>query len=99
MAAAVSASPSAVASAIGHVTNFGVGYTAVKGDEALAGTTGTFCNSGSCFTNTDPAALFTSGKPFDTRWSDANNAGSNSYALAACTEIGGKWYIYESSTS
>jgi hypothetical protein len=100
ISAAVSASPSAVASAVGHATNFGIGYTVIHGTEALVGTTGTFCASGSCFTNTDPAAIFSTGKSFSDLWSSANNSGSsNAYALAPCTEVDGKWYVYAPSTS
>jgi hypothetical protein len=100
ISAAVSASPSAVASAVGHATNFGIGYTAISGTEALVGTTGTFCASGSCYTNTNPAAIFSSGKSFGDLWTDAQNSGdTNSYSLAPCTEVDGKWYIYAPSSS
>jgi hypothetical protein len=100
LSAAVSASPSALASAVGHATNFGIGYVAVQGDQALVGTTGTFCSSGSCYTNTDPAAIFSSGKSFSAQWTDANDNGSSgSYALAPCTEVNGKWYIYSPPSS
>jgi hypothetical protein len=95
--------PSALASAAGTATNFGIGYTAIHGDEALVGTTGTFCSSDSgssgsspsCFTNTDPAAIFSSGKSFATLWSEANSSQSSSdaYSLAPCIEVGGKWYL------
>jgi hypothetical protein len=100
MSAAVSASPSALASAIGHASNFGIGYVAVKGNDALVGTTGTFCSSGSCFTNSDPAALFSAGKSFAALWTAANgNTSSNAYSLAPVTEVGGKWYLYSPSDS
>lgn len=100
ISAAVSASPSAVASAVGHATNFGIGYTVIHGTEALVGTTGKFCASGSCFTNTDPAAIFFTGKSFTDLWSDASNDdSSNTYSLAPCTEVDGKWYVYSPSTS
>lgn len=101
VSAAVSASPSAVASAIGHASNVGIGYTAIHGTEALVGTTGTFCASGSCFTNTNPAAIFSSGKSFSDLWSAAvgTESSSNSYSLAPCTELNGKWYIYSPSSS
>jgi hypothetical protein len=100
ISAAESASPSAVASAVGHATNFGIGYTAIHGTEALVGTTGTFCASGSCFTNSDPAAIFSTAKSFSDLWNDAVNSGSsNSYSLATCTEIDGKWYIYSPPSS
>lgn len=92
--------PSALASAAGTATNFAIGYTAIDGTEALVGTTGTFCSSGSgsspsCFTNTDPAAIFSSGKSFATLWTEANSAenSSSDYSLAPCVEVGGKWYL------
>jgi hypothetical protein len=101
MAAVASASPSALASAMARVTNFGVGYVAIHGDEALVGTTGTFCSSGSCFTNSDPAALLSSGRSFSSLWTASNSSGgdSNSYSLAPISESGGKWYIYSPSSS
>ena len=95
--------PSALASAAGTVTKFGLGYTAIDGDEALVGTTGTFCSSDagssgsspSCFTNTDPAAIFSSGKSFATLWTEANSSNNSSsvYSLAPCKEVNGKWYL------
>jgi hypothetical protein len=96
--------PSALASAAGTVTKFGLGYTAIDGDEALVGTTGTFCSSGSgsspsCFTNTDPAAIFSSGKSFATLWTEANSSNNSSsvYSLAPCKEVDGKWYLDDES--
>ena len=95
LGAEVSASPSAMASAFGHVTSSRIGYTAVHGDEALVGMTGTFCAAGSCFTNTDPAAIFSSGRSFNALWTAAtSNGNSGGYSLAPCTEVDGKWYIY-----
>ena len=97
--------PSALASAAGTAKNFGLGYTAIDGNEALVGTTGTFCSSDSgssgsspsCFTNSDPAAILSSGKSFATLWSEANNSNSSSstYSLAPCMEVDGKWYLYD----
>lgn len=100
MAAEASASPSAMASSIGTVTNFAVGYVAVHGDQALVGTTGKFCGNGSCYTNTNPAALLSSGKSFSALWSAAvgSESTASAYALAPVTEVGGKWYIYSPSS-
>jgi hypothetical protein len=100
MAAEASASPSAMASSIGTVTNFAVGYVVVHGDQALVGTTGKFCASGSCYTNTNPAALLSSGKSFSALWSEAvgSESSSSAYALAPVSKIGGKWYIYSPSS-
>jgi hypothetical protein len=94
--------PSAMASAAGTAKNFAIGYTAVDGNEALVGTTGTFCSpdsTPSCFTNSDPAAIFSSGKSFATLWSDANSSqtSSNAYSLAPCIEVNGKWYLDDQS--
>lgn len=81
--------------------NADIGYVATDGDKALVGTTGKFCipdQTPECYTNNDPAAIFSSKKPFSTLWTDANKAGStNAYSLAPCTKIGGQWYLYESS--
>ena len=93
-----SASPSAIASEIGNVTHFAVGYTAVLGDDALVGTTGTYCAVDNCYTNSDPAALFSSGKPFTTLWINANATDSTGgYSLVPVTKVDGKWYIFSSS--
>jgi hypothetical protein len=94
-----SASPSAVASQIGTIKNLAVGYTAIRGHEALVGGTGTFCASGKCVTNTDPGALFSSGKTFSALWGTANNQNPGVYWLAALIEVDGKWYIYQPSSS
>ena len=80
-----------------YATNTGIGYVAVHGSQALVGTTGTYCSPGSspeCYTNSDPAAVFSSGKSFSTLWTEANqNSNTNSYTLAPCVEVNGKWYI------
>ena len=94
-----SASPSAMASKIGTIKNLAVGYTAIRGDQALVGGTGTFCASGKCSTNSDPAALFSSGKTFSALWSSANNQNPGVYSLAACIKVGGKWYLYQPASS
>jgi hypothetical protein len=76
-----------------------LGYIATHGKQALVGTTGTTCVPGStpeCETNNDPAAIFSSAKPFATLWSQAQAAvtsGINSYALVPCIQINGQWYI------
>ena len=75
-----------------------VGYVAIKGSQALVGTTGTYCTPGEtpqCFTNNDPAAIFSGGKSFSTLWTEANNSTSdqNVYTLAPCVEVNGKWYV------
>src|ERR1700677_1130724 len=89
------------ASAAETVKNGAVGYAAIKGDQALVGTTGTYCSpdeSPKCFTNNDPAAIFSSKKSFATLWSEANNEASNTnprnvYSLAPCVKVDGKWYL------
>lgn len=75
-----------------------IGYVAIKGSQALVGTTGTYCTPGetpACFTNNDPAAIFSGGKSFSTLWTEANNSSSdqNVYTLAPCVEVNGKWYV------
>ena len=80
-----------------YASNTGIGYVAVHGSQALVGTTGTFCSPGQkpeCYTNNDPAAIFSSGKSFSDLWNQANqNSNQNAYTLAPCIEINGKWYI------
>jgi hypothetical protein len=49
------------------VSHFALGYAAVRGDEALVGTTGRFCASDAqpaCASNANPAALLSRGKTF-----------------------------------
>jgi hypothetical protein len=78
--------------------NAAIGYVAVRGDQALVGSTGTFCvpaEQPRCFTNTDPAAILSGGKSFGTLWAQANRAtSSNVYKLAPCVKIGGRWYLH-----
>ncbi len=84
-----------------YTVNPGLGYTVINGTKALVGTTGKFCQPGhspECFTNTDPAAVFSTGKDFWSLWTAAVAAGSSTYLPTPCVEIGGKWYIYSSST-
>jgi hypothetical protein len=83
--------------------NAAIGYVATDGDQALVGTTGKFCVPGQkpeCYTNNDPAAVFSSNKmSFSALWTAQNKISSeNVYSLAPCIEIGGKWYLYESSS-
>jgi hypothetical protein len=76
------------------------GYVVIEGTKALVGSTGEYCDpsqSPKCFTNSDPAAIFTSGKSFASLWktavAQANASNSpNVYTLLPCVEIGGKWY-------
>lgn len=87
----------------GHLpfaSNTAVGWVAIQGTKALVGTTGKYCTPGQtpeCFTNSDPAALFTSAKTFSQLWSDAAKSPANAYSLAPCVQVGGKWYIYSTS--
>jgi hypothetical protein len=99
VSAEVSASPSAMASQVGTIKNLAIGYTAIRGNQALVGATGTFCASGKCSTNTDPAALFSSGKTFSALWIAADNQDASVYSLAACTKVDGKWYLYQPASS
>ena len=81
-----------------HLTIKSLGYIAVKGDEALVGVVGTSCDPSQqpvCDTNTDPAAIFESSKPFATLFTAAQaaqNSSGNVYALSPEIKIGGKWY-------
>jgi hypothetical protein len=83
-------------------SHFALGYVVIDGDRALVGLTGTYCNPGEkprCTTNSDPAALFSApGSTFDTLYTTAVAAQSpsttdNSYSLAPCTMVGGRWYL------
>lgn len=89
------------ASELPYFSNAAIGYTAVYGNEALVGTTGTFCDPSqtpACFTNTNPAAIFSAAdKTFTQLWSDAVASNSSStYSLAPAFELNGKWYVYSS---
>lgn len=84
------------------IKNAAIGYAAIDGDEALVGTTGTFCahpQNPKCYSNSDPAAILSGGKPFSTLWSDQAKGGAPNdvYQLAACLKVGGRWYLYEPS--
>jgi hypothetical protein len=84
------------------LTNFALGYVAVKGDQALVGITGTDCEPGEtpkCATNSDPAALLSSGKSFATLYSESvatrtSTSDANVYSPAPCIKVGSSWYVY-----
>jgi hypothetical protein len=85
------------ASQMPSVTNAGIGYVAVDGAQALVGTTGTFCQptqTPRCYTNTDPAAIFSKPRPFAQLWAATlKSSGASTYQLAPCVEVAGKWYL------
>lgn len=75
-------------------------YTVIDGDQALVGATGTVCDqAGQCGTNTDPAAVLDSGKPFSQLWLEASASASTAYAPIPVVKISGKWYGYTSTSS
>jgi hypothetical protein len=83
--------------------NAAIGYVVVDGDRALVGTTGKFCvpdQKPACYTNTDPAAIFSANrKAFSALWTEENGISSdNVYSLAPCVKVNGKWYLYEPSS-
>jgi hypothetical protein len=91
------ASTSALAGRVPTFSNFAVSYTAIDGDQALVGTTGTVCvpnQTPACYTNTDPAALLDSGKSFAALWTEAIGASGNAYSLAPSVKVNGTWYAY-----
>jgi hypothetical protein len=92
-----SESSSAIATDMPTTKSFAVGYTAIDGDEALVGTTGTFCapnQTPGCYTNNDPAAILDSGKSFATLWSQtASSSNSGTYSLAPLVKVNGTWYV------
>jgi len=80
--------------------NLAMTYTAIDGDKALVGSTGSVCESNvtpKCVTNTDPAAIFDSGKSFAALWNETVNSKNNSYALIPLIKVNGAWYGYSSS--
>ncbi len=80
--------------------NLAITYTAVDGDKALVGSTGSVCGPSAtpkCVTNTDPAAIFDSGKSFATLWNETVNSKNSSYALIPLIKVNGAWYAYSSS--
>ena len=91
MPAESSASPSALASQLGTIKNLAVGYTAIRGDQALVRGSGT--------TSSDPAAVFSSGRTFSALWSTVDNQNPGVYSLAACIKVDGKWSLYQPASS
>lgn len=83
----------------GTYQNFALGYAAIDGARALVGSTGTFCQPGAtpqCVSNTDPAAIFDTGKPFPVLWSEtfaSARSSTNAYSLVPCVRIGRRWYV------
>jgi hypothetical protein len=84
----------------GSFDNASIGYVAIDGDVALVGSTGTSCSplaKPECYTNNNPAAIFSSNKKsFSGLWTEENSSGSsaNVYMLAPCIKVNGKWYLY-----
>jgi len=82
-------------------TNIEIGYVAVEGNEALVGFTGTNCDpndSPKCNTNSDPAAILSSGKPFDQLYSAAeasvvSTTTNGAYSLGPLIQVNGDWYL------
>jgi hypothetical protein len=95
-----SAPASAFASAMPTFKNFVVSYTAIDGNKALVGTTGTVCTPSQtpkCDTNGDPAAIFSTGKSFAALWAQAlaaNASNTSAYALLPIIKVNGTWYAY-----
>jgi hypothetical protein len=99
-----SLSKSQLNSGLGTISNFMIGYIVVKGTQAIAGDTGKECNPGTkkCFTNSDPAAIFSSNKGnFAALWKTVTTAtnGTTDYTLTPLTQVNGKWYLYTTPTS
>jgi hypothetical protein len=66
------------------------GYTAINGDKALIGFTGTVCilkESPSCFTNNDPAAILDSGQSFSMLWRQSLMSAANAYSLTCVPQL------------
>jgi len=84
------------------VKDAAIGYVIIHGNQALVGTTGTFCvpdQTPKCYTNTDPAAIFSTGKSFAALWTQANtSSSSNVYMLVPCIRTAGNWYLHEASS-
>ena len=84
----------------GTIQNFALGWVAVAGNEALVGSTGMSCDPNAtptCWSNADPAAIFSQAKPFSELWAEsvaADLSPTNSYQLTPCVEVGGDWYVY-----
>jgi hypothetical protein len=94
----------APASSMPTVKSFAIGFVAVRGRKALVGTTGTSClpvGQPACVSNTNPAAVFESGKSFSALWTEsiaAANSPVNYYSLVPCVRIGGRWYVFASAS-
>lgn len=83
-----------------YAKNAAIGYAVIDGNKAAVGMTGTFCTPGEspeCFTNSDPAAVFSTAHSFSGLWKNAISHSSTSYSLTPCEKIGWKWYVYSSS--
>jgi hypothetical protein len=90
---------------IPRISNFSVGYTAVKGNEALAVILSTTCTPGSatasgaaatqtCTTVTDPATGLDSGESFAALWSaTASSSAAGENPLAPLIKVNGKWFV------
>ena len=77
--------------------NLKIGYTAIHGDKALVGFTGTICvlkDYPSCFTNKNPAAVLDTGKSFSALWSQSLTSQANVASLSPVIKINGNWYAY-----
>ena len=83
-----------------YAKNTTVGYAVIDGNKAAVGMTGTYCTPGQspeCFTNSNPAAIFSTAHSFSSLWKNAISNSTTIYSLNACEKIGGKWYLYSSS--
>jgi hypothetical protein len=83
-----------------YAKNAAIGYAVIDGNKAAVGMTGTFCtpgNSPECFTNSDPAAVFSTVHSFSGLWKNANLNSTTSYVLTPCEKIGEEWYLGSSS--
>ncbi len=106
-AACSSAVASAPSGSAATFQDFAIGYVAIDGSQALVGTTGTDCDPNqtpSCATNKDPAAIFSTGLPFATLYSQAiaansSNSTGNSYSLLPCVRVGSEWYLFQPDNS
>ena len=82
-----------------YIVGFAVGYVVIHRDKALVGSTGTFCEPNAtptCVPNHNPAAIFSTAKPFAVLWAEsvaAGNSTANSYSLAPCIKVGRRWYV------
>lgn len=83
--------------------NIVITYTAIDGDKALTGITGSVCAPNAtpkCSTNNDAAAIFDSGKSFATLWNETVKSGTSEnsdYTLTPLIKVNGVWYGYSSS--